>query len=501
MDAKHKVDPVYERLEGASGRDIFFRPQRYTSNELGDAAPRVVFDAPNGAHVEAAVADISQTGAAIQVHTGITLTSGQALEVLDVFIGNQRVYSGRARVVHVREQPNGVVAGISFCDYLLDIEDVLKIRDLTTWNKEQLPDEGLTARPWYVDGWSDIKSLLCDVYAFFADWKEALDKMDREFPWPLDYREKNDPVVAEIRSAIRERFVQPFLILAEKVDAALRAVPREEWLALRSLSQRLLDQYFLLSPFMHRARVKPLGYPGDYEVMRMIYAGGFQGSSLFARAIDLATLATPAAAAVRSRKQLIASELLARSQCWNANGRPLKVISIGTGPGEEFASFLAQVGKDTRVECYLFDQDRRAVSSAFSRLQTLVYERGLVNAVRLRCLNDSIKRLVRDPSIFEPFWPFDFIFCAGLFDYLSAETSVRLIRNLFAALATDGVLMIGNMVPTNPTRWVMEHHLDWYLIYRTTDELLALGAEALPEAHASIVAEATGVNPFLVIRK
>ena len=34
----------------------------------------------------------------------------------------------------------------------------------------------------------------------------------------------------------------------------------------------------------------------------------------------------------------------------------------------------------------------------------------------------------------------------------------------------------------NPTRWIQEHHLDWYLIYRSRQELLEIGRRAAPDA-------------------
>jgi hypothetical protein len=46
----------------------------------------------------------------------------------------------------------------------------------------------------------------------------------------------------------------------------------------------------------------------------------------------------------------------------------------------------------------------------------------------------------------------------------------------------------------------MEHHLDWYLIYRTREEMREIGHKAAPDA-ASIqtLEEETGVNPFLQV--
>ncbi len=57
------------------------------------------------------------------------------------------------------------------------------------------------------------------------------------------------------------------------------------------------------------------------------------------------------------------------------------------------------------------------------------------------------------------------------------------------------------MVPENPSRWYMEHHLDWYLLYRSRAELLEMGIAAAPGASQQLLEEETGVNPFIEISR
>ena len=77
-----------------------------------------------------------------------------------------------------------------------------------------------------------------------------------------------------------------------------------------------------------------------------------------------------------------------------------------------------------------------------------------------------------------------------------------LCRNLFARVAEGGTLYIGNMVPENPTRWIQEHHLDWYLIYRSREEMLEIGRRAVPDAaQQQMIEDKTRVNPFLQITR
>ena len=66
------------------------------------------------------------------------------------------------------------------------------------------------------------------------------------------------------------------------------------------------------SPWMHRALHKPLGYPGDFRVMRHVYEDSFSGASLFAKAVSLAFLETAPARAVRARKNVVRRQLADR---------------------------------------------------------------------------------------------------------------------------------------------------------------------------------------------
>jgi hypothetical protein len=57
------------------------------------------------------------------------------------------------------------------------------------------------------------------------------------------------------------------------------------------------------------------------------------------------------------------------------------------------------------------------------------------------------------------------------------------------------------MAPDNPTRWVMEMHLDWHLVHRERSELLELSHAAAPKADLRICEERSGINPFVALTR
>ena len=86
-------------------------------------------------------------------------------------------------------------------------------------------------------------------------------------------------------------------------------------------------------------------------------------------------------------------------------------------------------------------------------------------------------------------------------DLEQLEIIMNLTRNLAQRLLPGGTLYIGNMVPHIPSRWIMELHLDWYLIFRTHDEMIAFAQEAAPDDEVFILPESTGFNPFVCVRR
>ena len=95
----------------------------------------------------------------------------------------------------------------------------------------------------------------------------------------------------------------------------------------------------------------------------------------------------------------------------------------------------------------------------------------------------------------------DAIFSTGLFDYLEDDFAAKLTGRLYQLLRPGGWVAIGNMDYANPNRWVMEHLLDWWLIFRSQEEMRAFARAGAPDAEISMRFEETGINPFVVLTR
>jgi extracellular factor (EF) 3-hydroxypalmitic acid methyl ester biosynthesis protein len=96
---------------------------------------------------------------------------------------------------------------------------------------------------------------------------------------------------------------------------------------------------------------------------------------------------------------------------------------------------------------------------------------------------------------------YDYIYCAGLFDYLTDKTCKQIMHIFYDWLAPGGLLAITNVVDCKPFRHMLEFLLDWHLIYRNT----AQGYELVPEAanpdECRIFRDETAVNLMVEVRK
>jgi len=483
---------MYEDLEGGEGRAVFFRPHRYTAADLAPLRGTVTVTV-DGARSECHVLDVSQNGAAVSWPNGVPARKGKWLPAVLRFDSHQ-AFAGRVRVGSVRETGSAMVVGLSFDNFLLDIDDILSLRTLRAWAVDA-GSARVQDKPWGVASGERFQARVAELRLLLEDGRQSLDVLEKQLPWH-SLNGAHSPVLASLQKALRKRFVPEFVRLTEAIDAEVRKLPgghqneqAKQW------AMRHLQEYLMQSPGLRRSYEKPFGYPGDYEVMNATYERFFDGATLFARSVGLGFSETLCSKAVRLRKDLVKRQLKALLSRRAGSPDPVRVLSIGAGPAQELHELFQEFDEmPAPLEVVLFEQDKNALAHAFRRLTPSVEAR-FPGSVRLLFLHDSIKRLLRDGSLFAPFGKFDLIYSVGLLDYLQHRTAVVLTRHLASAAAPGGQLIVANMVD-HASRMLLQVHLDWALVYRTREELLDIARSAVPGAQVRILEEESGVNPF-----
>lgn len=488
----------YEDLDGALGREVFFRPHRYCAADLAPLTVDLRVTS-RGKVCRCRMRDVSQSGIAFEWPQ--TLGDDIAVDELSVSFDRYEAYRGPVRVIAVRETHGVRLVGVQFVSFLINMDDVAQLRELGQWLADDTAVVGVARKPWNVAGHLEFKSKVAEFRLFLDEAKSLYEGLERLQPWTATLGEAPAPARQALIERVEREFVPDVLRYSQEIWDSLVGVPTAELPALQAFTRRQLHGHFLDAQWLERAHRKPFGYPGDYEVMRSIYGKCFEGRSLFGRAMNYAAVLMPAACSVRARKDAVKQALVELIERHAATNTPVRILSVAAGPAQEVFELLSEAKEiPVPIEIILFDQDEGALAFAFGRMRHLVDSRW-PDMVQITFLHDSIKRLLKDPEIFNTFGQFDAIVCAGLYDYLRVPVAVNLTRNLTERLLPGGTLYIGNMVPHLPSRWIMELHLDWFLIFRTHDEMLSFARQAAPEDEVFILPEATGYNPFVCVRR
>ena len=225
-----------------------------------------------------------------------------------------------------------------------------------------------------------------------------------------------------------------------------------------------------------RAREKPRGYAGDYELFEWI-GGREHCDHPLGRHFDRYFQRQPAAEAVRYRARSDGDTI--RERVTRAGAR--RICIVGAGPARDARHALEAIDARQReaVSITLLDVDPAALDFAGQKLsQYLPAERISARRVNLFRLPESDAQAAALDGA-------DVILCPGLFDYLAGTDASAMLRCFHGRLAPGGWTGLFNFTPENRSRAYMEWIGDWRILHRTGEEMLRIAAAAgIPESEA-----------------
>jgi extracellular factor (EF) 3-hydroxypalmitic acid methyl ester biosynthesis protein len=486
----------YEELMGALGRAVFFRPERRRVRDLlsRDAQPQLLVGGE-----EFPLFDLSMNGISFLSRDGIQpWPVGEQLD-LTLLLYAKEVYKGRARVARVEPGPkSGVRVGVGLTNGFLDLPEILR-----------QDEEGRLARElsrgpefWRTRIPKAFQDEISRAVHFLQFYRQVLDRHEARYKAPGG---GGDEAIAALQERALEALREPW---AEIQRAASRAAveclhDRDVLLAAKDYTETLVTPILLPCPLVQRAYRKPLGYPGDYQVMLYYYNNALEGDTAFSRVFHKFGVEHPLSAGVRTRRDLVVRLMEEQHERYLASNdaQPIfRVASLGCGPALEVSDFVERRhGWPGQVVWTLMDQEDEALSIAYHRSRRGILASGADGV--LQCLNLSFIQILRDPTLVPMEFPQHFIFATGLFDYLRESTAQILTRALYDQLAPGGLLALGNAIGPNEHFWSPEFILDWTMLYRTREEMRRL-AQRLPEtAEVNVVVEPGDAYYFLLVRK
>ena len=318
------------------------------------------------------------------------------------------------------------------------------------------------------------------ISAFLGGFKKLFEKADRI---ALSRGAIPDEVAAEIRTG--------FATFCDELNALIGAdAPGDSAHKLR-IGRRVkieLLPYLLSANIADRIYSKPRGYAGDFLTIHKIYQDEASGTGRVGALMDRCFLDAPAGQAVRNRRGLLMEEIL---EAMGAHGEGrARVLSIACGPAAEVFDVFERLDDVSMLDATLLDIDIKALAFVGDHAERA----GLTKHIRLIqgnlvYLATGREKLAVDPQ--------HLIYSIGLIDYFNDQLVIKLINYLHGILVPGGKLILGNFHPRNPTRALMDHVLDWKLIYRDEGDMDRLfEASAFGKPCTDIRLEAAGVNLF-----
>lgn len=249
----------------------------------------------------------------------------------------------------------------------------------------------------------------------------------------------------------------------------------------------------------NRARTKPRGYAGDYELLHWIYERRVSDDPL-GRLFDRYFQSQAAPQAVRNRMAMMTDWIVEAAVSREAaqDRRPVTVASVGSAVGLEACDACSRLSDRQRqaLKVVLIDVDPEAI--AFARRQL----RDVLDEIQVAGTATNLFRLPDRPNRVAELSDCDLLSCPGLFDYLSDAAAVPMLAALYRRLAPGGRLVVFQFAPHNPTRAYMEWFGNWYLTYRSAAEFQRLIESAhLPDATITFGSEPLGIDLFAAIVK
>jgi extracellular factor (EF) 3-hydroxypalmitic acid methyl ester biosynthesis protein len=460
----------------------------------------VSFTNSHGAEISGTVVRLSRDSVTFEVYSPVfPLRSSEVLADLKIVSGDRPLYAGRAVVSQMVR-----TGSTSLCE--AGLED--------SWLHIEFSDENSFARGLpqqfsrFIGDWqkdyriaTEYKLIVADMQSFFMElrnWLEQVELGIRSAPSSnrLELEQQTlEALAASVLPYIDELFAR-FEAVAGKIE------PHHQP-AHRRYMQRHLHPLVMSSPFAYRTYQKPLGYAGDYEMVNMMTRSPHEGSTLYAKMLNVWFLKQMPAEAHRNRLKLLRSLLLDEAlRVSRVHGRAARVFNLGCGPALEVQDLLGEDIPMPVPQFTLADFNDETLQHAREIFRQLSARLGKPLAVEFqkRSVHAILKEYGRVVELSAE-RRFDLVYCAGLFDYLPDPVCQRLLEILYSWLRPGGLLVATNVDPSNPIKNGMEHLLDWHLIYRSSQNSRSLKPAAVTEEHLSIVSDTTGVNIFIRIRK
>ena len=451
----------------------------------------ITFKNSQGDRARGTLMKLTRTSIVMEVYNPYSIVQlSEVLEEVTIYRGPQTIYSGK-----------GVVSNLVNTGLMLIVSATLvdNWENLTELDEEQTL--GMEAEK-FVSGWSNAQQLYSGYQLIVGKLRSFLYELNLWMDQIGLIEDNGDTQSEESRKQL-EQLVQPILPKIQEMftefEMEAKEIKDEELMTHKLYAQHDLHPLLMRSPFVHRTFTKPLGYAGDYEMVNMMLRDGWEGPTGYAKIVNYFHILRGPAEAHRNRISILVQKLEELAKKGAESGKRLKVLNIACGPAAEIQTLVEKSELSEFLEFTLLDfndltlgytrQKLKDISEKSKRDLNVNYIQASVHEL-LKSVHLEKLELGEDEH--------DMVYCAGLFDYLSDRVCTRLLRLFYRLIKPQGRVLVTNVDPSNSSTYLMEHLLEWYLIYRDQDHLSRM-VKGLGEQVT--YADETGMNVFLEILK
>ncbi|MCK4789162.1 MAG: class I SAM-dependent methyltransferase [Desulfobacteraceae bacterium] len=437
---------------------------------------------------------ISRYSLLIRFLDGTRFNDGGKFSKLVIQTGGENFELGPCRVI---SEPN--IDG--YAGRLVFLKDVYDVESLLFSNKIVKLQNAFLNLPLVLAYKNEImqpfREYTANLTYDLSVYKNLFDALDSEISEEAEnIKESVQKAIIDTEGKKFMRFLDDSLKELERIVGPFN---REEHARHGFYFRKQLWSFILCSPLLKRTNLKPRGYAGDSEMMRMIYSNDYQSDSTFSKLMHKHPLEHSAAQAVRIRRRITAKMVRdARRTCPTVPQEKLKILSVACGPAVEIQDILLSAEDCEKYHFILLDQDRHALFEAAELVDQI--ERTLGTKINVDYQNGSVRTMLATLQLKGTWGKFHFVYAMGLFDYLTPRVASAVLGTLYQLLKPGGEILAGNFHVSNPSKYYMEYWADWVLYHRTEEELRNMLRDA-PSAKIDVFFEDTGSQMFLHIKK
>jgi len=265
----------YEELTGGEGRRVFYRAERFDAKTLMSSISPVVkvddkaFD----------LFDISMSGISFVSPQNFSWLEEMNKDVpLRLNLGTTEIFAGNGKIRRIEPHENQHKVAIELTKGFLDIRKILDQHDDLAL--QEAVTVGLADQSHLVP--ASYKEAIGDAVYMLRSIHKVLDKVEKDLNSEdsrRDDRIKDIILACETKALARWKEISKRCLKITKElgdnEAAIAAT--------KKYTELVLTPEILPGASWNRAYTKPLGYPGDYQVMNYAYNLSLEGDTAYAK--------------------------------------------------------------------------------------------------------------------------------------------------------------------------------------------------------------------------